>query len=110
MFQPSDNLQNMVGVSLIIVSIGGAWAAISGAVVKGKIAGATFSVNDKLEVVEEVSEDAINTVRELKEDSAVPRSKIESWELQLQDVHEKTEEAESEVIEDLQSLIGSRVK
>lgn len=107
MFQPVKELQWCVGASMVFLSLGGAWSMVSGSVVQFRVAGANFSVNQKLEKVEKIKQSLENTTTELKQQPGVSRRQIQRIEQQLQSVEPEIDLTEDEIHQDLDEL-GNR--
>ena len=84
MFRLDPWLQICADVSMIFFSFGGAWSMVSGSVVQFRVAGANFSVNEKLERVEEAKEILEDVTTELKREPKSNRRRIQKAEQQLQ--------------------------
>ena len=105
MFRPTERLQSCLGVSLVILSIGGTWSMMSGSIVKFQIAGANFSVNEKLKVIEKVTEELSETTTELRNQPGVSPLKLKAIEAELEQTQSDIDEAESEIESELEQLV-----
>lgn len=104
MFRPNWELQLCIGISMVLLSTGGAWSMVSGAWVEFRAAGIIFSVNRKLERVD-IAEDYVkDSVTELKQEPKVDRQKIRAAEQQLQLAEPIIEDAKTEIQHDLEKL------
>ena len=106
MFRPTYELQLCAGVSMILLSGGGAWSMVSGAFVQFRVAGANFSVNQKLEQVESIAQTLGETTTQLKQEPKVNRLRLREVELQLQAIEPAILQAESEIHQELDSLVN----
>ena len=104
MFRPNHELQICAGLSMVLLSIGGSWSMVSGSVVQFRIAGANFSVNEKLERVEEAKEILEDVTTELKRDPKSNRRRIQKAEQQLQLATPPIDETETKIQQDLDEL------
>lgn len=105
MFSPTQTLQACIGIASIILSIGGTWSMISGSIVKFEVAGANFSVNEKLEKVEKVAKELENTTNQLRNEPGVSPIKLEALEAELKQTKSEIESTETEVRDDLDKLV-----
>jgi len=104
MFEPDPRFQLCAGISMVLLSFGGTWSMITGAVVQFRVAGANFSVNQKLDRVQEATSILEDVTDELSQEPKVNRQKIARAEEQLQLAMPKIEETETQVQHDLDEL------
>ena len=107
MFRPTYELQLCAGASMVLLSCGGAWSMVSGAVVQFRVAGANFSVNQKLEQVESITEVLEQTTTQLKQEPKVNHQRLREVELQLQAIEPEITKTELEIHQELDSLVDS---
>lgn len=106
MFRPTPFSQNCGGLAALILACSASWSMVSGAIVKGSIAGANFSVNEKLKVIEKVTEELSETTSQLKNEPGVSSLKLHAIERELEQTKSDINEAESEVKSELEELIS----
>lgn len=106
MFNMTERLQTCIGYSLIILSIGGTWSMMTGSIVKFQVAGANFSVNEKLKQVENVAMDLEQTTLQLKDEPGVSRLKLRAIEREIEQVQSEIETTESHIEHDLEKLVN----
>lgn len=104
-FQPSQTLQFLIGLSFSLLSFGGMWSMIRGSNFKVQVAGANLSVNQRLEDVEKIKESLDDTVTQLKAEPTVSSIKIEAYEKELEKAETEILDTEARIEEDLKDLI-----
>ena len=97
--------QNCGGISAIVLAFGATWSMISGAVVKGSVAGANFSVNEKLQQIENVANDLEQTTFQLRQEPGVSRLKLRAIERDLAQAKDEIDITESHIEHDLEELV-----
>ncbi len=83
---------------------------ITGANVKGGIAGAHFSVNEKLQAVENIHGELERATQELKSEPTVSRRKIKEIELELEQTNQSIDRASQQISEDLENLVDPELE
>ena len=104
MIKPSEDLQRCFGVSAVLLSFGAMWGMISGATVRGRMAGAVFSINDSVEAVDsavDLVEDAVDAIAPHPD---VPKSKINQAKSKLRKARKIEEEAQQNISEDMTEM------
>lgn len=97
--------QNCGGASAVILAVGATWSMISGAVVRGSVAGANFSVNEKLQRVDRIARELNESAEQLKLEPGVSPLKIQAIETELQQVETEIEATEQEIDRNLKQLV-----
>lgn len=99
-------LQNCLGISAIVVAIGSSWSMISGAMVKVSVAGTYFSVNEKLQVIEKVTDNLSQTAKQLKAEPGASHLKLQVLEQDLKLSGQQIEDTEAQINRNLEQLIN----
>ena len=105
MFEPTQVLQGCVGISLVTLSFGGTWSMIQGSVVKGSIAGTTFSVNERLERVEEIEERIEDATAKIIYDPQPSKKEIEAYRQELEEINEEIDRTATELETDFEKTL-----
>lgn len=105
-FKPTEILQGCVGLSFVLLSIGGMWSMISGARVELRAAGAMLTVNEGQKLVEEALEDTEDIVNIIQRSPAVPKSQKKQLQQKLSTAKDSLSHAEEEINDDAEKLLG----
>lgn len=97
--------QNCGGASFIILSVGATWSMVSGAVVRGSVAGANFSVNEKLQRVDKIARELEESAEQLRFEKGVSSLKIEALQTELDQVERDIKQQAQEIESDLTQLV-----
>jgi len=88
MWKPNETLQTCLGISCILLSFGASWGMVTGAVVKMKVAGADFSINEKAQAVSEALNYAEDAIDVTKPATRVNRHKLRQAQLKLEEARQ----------------------
>lgn len=94
-----------VGLSILILSAGGCYSMISGALVKINVAGTNISVNEKLQRVDKIAGVLEASTEQLKNEPGVSPLKIQAIEAELESVETDISATEKEIERDLKQLV-----
>lgn len=97
--------QQCIGVSIVILSAGGTYSMISGALVKINVAGTNISVNEKLQRVDKIARDLEQSADLLKQEPTVSKLKIRAIEKELEAVETDIEASQQQLQDDLKQLV-----
>lgn len=106
MIRSTPFFQNCLGVSAIVISLGGAWSMISGAMVKVSVAGTYFSVNEKLRTVEKVADELTETAKQLKAEPGASHLKLQVLEQELKFSEQQIEDTDAQINYEMERLIN----
>lgn len=97
--------QKCSGISMVVLSVAGAYSMATGAMVKINVAGTNISVNEKLQRVQGIAKDLEQSAEQLKLESGVSPIKIEAIEAELEQVESALEATEKELEADLKQIV-----
>lgn len=96
--------QGCGGISMILLSLAGAYSMATGALVKINVAGTNISVNEKLQRVNKIAQDLEASTEQLKHEPSVSRLKLRAIERELEQVESDIERTEADLDRDLTDI------
>ncbi len=109
MFRPNGLLQFLLGISITLLSAGASWSMINGQRIKIKAIGASLSVGEGLNQVENVTENLQKEILTLKSDRSIPSEKLQNLEQGLDQASEQLLKAKSDLKEQQESFFEETI-